>query len=315
MMTTRTISIDRERCTACGLCATHCTEDVILRGADGAPRIGRAEHCLDCGHCAAVCPAAALTRNQARPPAPSPRRPVSPEAMESFLRGKRSCRFFRSRPLEREQLARLVDIAATAPSSKNCQERTFIVVTDRQRLDAIRGDLVKNNRKICRLLRAMLARPLRWLLPKETVAALRRILGSMQRCLEREAGGEDAIFYDAPAVVFIGGIRQDVFGKDNALAAQHYLMAQAEAMGIGSCIMGYAQAAPRILAKHLEVPRFYRVYGVVALGQPRYRFHAAAERKPAVVDWVEAPATTAAYPALPRPGRLGQPVAVTPLKR
>ena len=40
------------------------------------------------------------------------------------------------------------------------------------------------------------------------------------------------------------GIKKDVLGKDNALAAQHYLMAQADAEGLGTCIIGYAQAAP-----------------------------------------------------------------------
>jgi len=85
---------------------------------------------------------------------------------------------------------------------------------------------------------------------------------------------------------FIGGIGMDALGKDNALAAQHYLLLQAEAMGLGSCIMGYAQAAPKIVARHLDVPRFFTTYGVVALGHPALRFRRPALRKAADVRWV-----------------------------
>ena len=62
-------------------------------------------------------------------------------------------------------------------------------------------------------------------------------------------------------------------------------MLQAEAMGLGSCIMGYAQAAPKILARHLMTPRFYQIYGVVAVGHPKYRFQRAVNRKPASITW------------------------------
>jgi nitroreductase/NAD-dependent dihydropyrimidine dehydrogenase PreA subunit len=281
------IRIDEDKCTGCGLCDAHCTEDVVAWGPEGRPVIEALDHCLECHHCEAVCPSGALVHGSGPVQQPPAAAVVEGDAMARFLTTKRSCRHFRQRLVDRTRIARLLDVACAAPSSKNCEERVFLVVTDRAKLEALRADLVRNNRRILRLLRVMTARPVSWLLPSETVDALRRMKQSFVHCLQREAEGHDSIFYGAPAVVFIGGIAQDPFGKDNALAAQHYLMAQAEADGLGSCIMGYAQAAPKILARHLEVPRFYRIYGVVALGHPKHRFARAARRKPASVTWVE----------------------------
>ncbi len=282
-----TFKYNAERCTACGLCAQHCTEDVLRADSDGRPISGDRQGCLECGHCVAVCAHGALTWADGPPPLQVARGGMDDATVERFLRGKRSCRHFRGRPVDRATLERLVNVAASAPSSKNCQERCFIVVKDPARLRALRQDLVNNTHRIRRLLNLMTSRPLRWLLPAETVAALGRMLGSIDHALAREDRGQDAIFYNAPAVVFIGGIARDPLGKDNALAAQHYLLLQAEAAGLGSCIMGYAQAAPKIIARHLDVPRFYRIYGVVALGHCRSRFHSVAVRTPPTVSWVE----------------------------
>lgn len=283
------LQIEQSTCTGCGLCAIHCTEDVIRQGSEGRPVLGDFSHCLDCGHCAAVCPTGALSREGCSDQIAVQHRVIDADNMENFLSAKRSCRHFRGRPVEREQLERLINVARMAPSSKNCEEREFIVVTEKAKLATIRADLARNNRKILRLLKVLTSRPVSWFIPAESVKALRRMKTSFVHALDQEALGHDSIFYDAPAVVFIGGIAPDPFGKDNALAAQHYLMAQAQAMGLGSCIMGYAQAAPKILARHLDVPRFYKIFGVVALGHPKHRFQRVVTRKPASITWVATP--------------------------
>ncbi|MBN1605328.1 MAG: nitroreductase family protein [Polyangiaceae bacterium] len=279
------ITIDSARCQGCGLCATHCSEAVLTHDGQGTPRVGDLSHCLDCHHCVAACPSGAITHGRVAPTAVR-YGDIGAETMENFLRAKRSCRHFQSRALTRAELARLVGVAATAPSSKNCEERAFTVITDPEVLAALRRDIVKSNRRLLRLLHLLTSRPLRWLLPRETAAALRRMIPSFVRCLARESEGHDAVFHQAPAVICIAGIAPDPFGKDNALAAQHYLMVLAEAMGLGTCIMGYAQANPRALARRLCLPRLYRIYAVIAVGWPAYRFHHAADRKPPRVQWM-----------------------------
>ncbi len=98
--------------------------------------------------------------------------------------------------------------------------------------------------------------------------------------------GEDSIFHNAPCLVFIYGIGRDPLGKDNCLSAQQYLMSQAQAMGLGTCIIGYAQTAPKVLAKHLDVPKFYKIYGAITLGYPQVSYHRTTVRNTPEVSWV-----------------------------
>ncbi len=82
------------------------------------------------------------------------------------------------------------------------------------------------------------------------------------------------------------GIGIDSNGKDNALAAMHYFMMQAETMGLGTCINGFSSTLPKILAKLIDVPRFYKIFGVITLGYSASRFPKTIYRKAAEVQWL-----------------------------
>jgi nitroreductase len=75
----------------------------------------------------------------------------------------------------------------------------------------------------------------------------------------------------------------DPSGRDHALGAQHYLMLYAETLGLGTCINGYAQSAPKVLAKHLNVPQAHTIYGALMLGYRKHTYRRRVHRKPASV--------------------------------
>jgi hypothetical protein len=52
---------------------------------------------------------------------------------------------------------------------------------------------------------------------------------------------------------------------------------------LGTCINGYAQSAPKILAKHLDVPEAYTIYGATMLGYRKHTYRKRVYRKPALV--------------------------------
>ena len=112
------LRLDQDKCTGCGLCTVHCTENVIQRSPEGRPVLGDVSHCLECHHCEAVCPAGAISNNGDSAQVAVEPQDINHRSMERFLATKRSCRHFKDQMVEITELERLVNVARMAPSSK-----------------------------------------------------------------------------------------------------------------------------------------------------------------------------------------------------
>jgi len=53
-------TIDKEKCTGCGICVKACVQDVIRMGDDGKPVIKYVEDCIVCLYCEEDCPVGAI---------------------------------------------------------------------------------------------------------------------------------------------------------------------------------------------------------------------------------------------------------------
>lgn len=282
-------SLDTEKCTACGLCAEVCSLDVIVRNENGCPTIDRAAYCLACGHCVAICPQNALSIRDITCDefASAHASAISPSDMETFLLTKRSCREFEDRPVEKSVLENLIDVARMAPTAINCQERAFIVVTNTAKIAELRETLTKHTRSLLKMVKLAASRPATLFLSSESQEHMRHIQADFEVALRHMDDGDDYIFHNAPCLIFFTGIAMDPSGRDHALGAQHYLMLYAETMGLGTCINGYAQVAPKVLAKHLNVPKAHTIYGVTMLGYRKYTYRKHVYRQPASVVYYE----------------------------
>jgi len=282
-----TIIVNKESCNGCGLCINECQNKVFARDEKGQPDFICLENCINCGHCTAVCPCDSICHSQqlAENTVSVDHKKITADLMENFLSSKRSVRNYSKKPVDKDVVQRLLRVANMAPSSKNCQERGYMVVYDTEKLETIKLALIKHARKVLFWLKFAVSKPFSWIMHPEVIKALKKFIRGFEITLEGADRNEDTIFHNAPCVIFIYGIEKDILGKDNALAAQHYLMAQAEAMGLGTCIIGYAQAAPKVLAKHLGVPKFYRIYGAVTIGYPQVKYNRTVERNPAEIKW------------------------------
>ena len=101
------ITIDRESCTQCGLCAAVCTDNIIVYRPNSFPRQapGFDAACLKCGHCVAVCPSGSLTHVDVpveKCPPIKKNLTISAEQAEQFIRARRSVREFKERSVPRE---------------------------------------------------------------------------------------------------------------------------------------------------------------------------------------------------------------------
>jgi nitroreductase/NAD-dependent dihydropyrimidine dehydrogenase PreA subunit len=281
--------LDTEKCIACGLCAQVCGLDVIIRNGNDRPTINHDAYCHACGHCVAICPQNALSIPGIAGDEYAPVRAsaISPPDMATFLLTKRSCREFKDRPVEKALIEDLIAVARMAPTAINCQERTFIVVTDAAKIAELRAALTKNIRSLLKMVKLAASKPAALFLSAETQQYMRHLQADLEVALHHMDEGEDYIFHNAPCLIFFTGVAKDLAGKDHALGAQHYLMLYAETLGLGTCINGYAQSAPKVLAKHLDVPKGYTIYGALMLGYRKYTYRKRVYRKPASIAYYE----------------------------
>jgi nitroreductase/NAD-dependent dihydropyrimidine dehydrogenase PreA subunit len=284
-----TVILDNERCTSCGLCAEACGLDVIVRNGNGRPTINRAAYCHACGHCVAICPQNALTIWEIGIDAfaSKPASNISSTDMEAFLLTKRSCREFKDRPVEKAVIEQLISVSRMAPTSINCQERAFIAVTDAGKIAELREALAEHTRSLLKMVRFAASRPAALFLSAETQQHMRHLQADFEVALRHIDDGGDYIFHHAPCLIFFTGITMDPSGRDHALGAQHYLMLYAETLGLGTCINGYAQSAPKVLAKHLDVPKDHTIYGAITLGYRKYTYRKCVHREPASALYYE----------------------------
>ena len=269
------ITVDREKCLKDGLCMADCPAKILLKDEDGYPvPIQNADEiCIDCGHCVAVCPSGALDH---RKMANADCRPIqkelgiTPQQMEQYLCARRSIRQYRQKPVDRQQIEKLLEIAGCAPSGHNAQPAQWVVYSG---FEAVRG------------LAGMVADWMRELIINEPEFAA---LLHMDRVIAAWDQGVDRILRDAPHLI-VGHAHKDERTAPAAIVtAIAYLELAAPALGLGTCWAGYFNGASQVfepLQRALALPEDHAVFGAVMLGYPKARYHRIPLRKPVDVIW------------------------------
>ena len=121
----------------------------------------------------------------------------------------------------------------------------------------------------------------------ELASYYRRHYASVKRAIaDWEERGIDPLFHGAPAVIIIGSQPGGAAPQDDALLASQNILLAAHALGLGTCLIGFAVAALRrdpTIQKRLGIPREETVYAVIAVGYPDRTFVRCAGRKKPVV--------------------------------
>lgn len=204
------------------------------------------------------------------------------------MASRRSCRNYSPKPVRREILTDLVKIGTTAPSGTNSQRWTFTILAERDEVIALGNRIALYFEKLNRWAANPLLRFVTRLLGKPALADYyRRHFQSVRKSLRQwREKGRDRLFHGATAVILVGSRPGASCPAEDALLASENILLGAHAMGLGSCLVGFAvEAIARDpdCRKLLQLPDDEAVYAAIALGYQREPYLRIAGRKPSLV--------------------------------
>jgi len=295
------VKIDDKTCIGCGLCIDVCPASILVLQEERAVVAG--SKCIACGHCEAICPNGAVamvdfeesggeyaTLRIASKWLPYGQYDVT--SLVSLMRSRRSCRRFLDAPPDPALLEDLARIGVAAPSGTNSQPWAFTILPDRpavlQLLKGVRHFYERLN-KIARL---PLLRAISRLGNGELAQYYHQYYGSVEKALtDWRESGKDQLFFNAPAVILVGSKPGASTPAEDALLATQNILLAAHAMGLGTCLIGFAVAAlkrdPKI-QKGLGIPKDEVIHAVIAIGRTDRAFCRITRRKKASIRIVTA---------------------------
>lgn len=271
------LEIDRNKCKKDAICTLECPMAIIKMADedDGYPFLipGAEEACLRCGHCVSVCPHGALRHTSI----PMERcRPIqkdlviNKEQAVQFLRSRRSVRLYLDKPVEKETLQELMEIARYAPSAGNRQLVKWLVVTDKIKIHKLAELTVEW---------------MRFILEKGPESARAPYFPVIVNAWDT---GKDRVLRDAPVLVVAHAPKESLNGMVDLTLALSYLELAAPTLGLGTCWAGLLQGAllsrPEI-KEVLGLPENHPHHYPMMLGYAKPKYYRLPERKPPKIVW------------------------------
>jgi nitroreductase len=176
------------------------------------------------------------------------------------LRTRRACREYTDQPVSEQEIERLIDVAALAPSAMNRQPWAFVVLRGAQRLHE---------------------------LSKEAHKAALQYLLSDSPLRSHALDPHFELFHGAAALVVICATDgADQSAEDCCLAAENLMLA-AHASSLGSCWVGFARPwlCQTPVKASLGIPAMLRPVAPIVLGHPRAHDQVAT-RNPTKILWI-----------------------------
>ncbi|MBN1647473.1 MAG: nitroreductase family protein [Spirochaetales bacterium] len=268
------MNINRDVCTKCGNCLEECPTFAIAEDKTGLHI--DPEKCIACAHCAAVCPAGAVEGCRIRK-----RCEVKPDTADflDFMRNKRSVRRYSDSPVSEEDMATIVASAMSAATASNTMDWQLYMYTG-EKLAGLRRAMLSVFVRLGRIVRLVLTSPVLRLIARATPARpyvlRKRTAQTFDGYLDEIRNGRDPLLFDAPLLMVLTSPKHNKnYGPVNCAIAGTQMMETALTLGIGSCMVGFAEYILNLfpgIKKKAGIPRRQKVFLVFTLGHTAVRF-------------------------------------------
>jgi ferredoxin len=286
--------VDKETCLGDGICVEVCPENTLEIVDEKASSVDeRAEFCIECGQCVAVCPTESLTM----PELPTkdfkrlPKQPFGYGEFHDFLKLRRSVRVFKDRHVAREVIQKILDAAATAPMGLPPHTTEVIVIEQRQELDFLLTEFVKDYEAMVKRFSNPLGRAMvRLMAGAENFGVLKNHVVEVAKFANElyHRDGVDRYMYHAPVLMLFHADRWTMSYEENSHLVCHHAMLAALSLGLGSTIIGLIPPIvdrSKPLRKRYGIPKDNKVCTSLVLGYPKYRYRQGIRRDLAGVQY------------------------------
>jgi len=267
------IKVDESLCIGCGSCIRACPGGLITKKDFPVPIENGWDLCIDCGHCVAICPTEAMHQ---RSMGPEDCEPIDIhliprwDRVRQYLTSRRSVRGYIRKPIEKEKILQLLDVARFAPNGANRQVIHWVVINDLAQVHRIAGMTIE------------------WMkAAREKNPALYQE-AKLELFVEPWELGQDRISRGAPCIIMACAPKDERTAPPAAMIAIHQIQLAAPGLGLGSTFTGSINTASQgyaPLREMLGLPEGYIPHGTCVIGYPAEQYHRIPARKPVTVTW------------------------------
>ncbi len=267
------IKVDERLCITCGSCIRACPGGLIEKKDFPVPINNSWDQCIDCGHCVAICPTEAMHQ---RSMGPEDCEPIDIhlipkwDRVRQYLISRRSVRTYIHKPIEKEKVLQLLDIARYAPNGANRQIIRWLVINDPVRVHQVAEMTIDWMKAV-----------------KEKNPGLYQE-ANLELFVNSWDGGIDRISRGAPCIIMAYAPKDERTAPPASMIAIAHIQLAAPGLGLGSTFTGSintaAQGYPPLM-QLLGLPEGYIPYGTFAIGYPAEKYQRIPVRRPVDVTW------------------------------